>query len=501
MNFDYIIVQAGGKGTRMGKETRNKPKALLPIENLPMIFHLFRKYPDKKFLIIGDYKFDVLKKYLDVFADVSYQMINANGKKGTCGGLQQALSHIPTEDSFLLIWSDIILDKELSLEELPENNYVGLTFQMPCRWKFEDGIFSEERSENYGVAGVFLFQNKKVLFDVPIEGEFVRYLSQKDVLFDTFDIRFTDEFGLLEKYNQLKKAKCRPFNRITEYSDYIIKEGIDEQGRQLAQKEQDWYRKADEYGFQNMPMVFDINPLKLEKINGKNIYEYCDLATDKKKMILKQLIDCLKELHSYGSIETNENSLYDAYVGKTFSRLEKIRELVPFSDQEFIDINGKCCKNVFFYREEVEKKFAEYQVDRFSFIHGDCTFSNMMLRNDEQPVLIDPRGYFGYDQYYGDEAYDWAKLYYSIVGNYDQFNLKRFELSIEEHSVELKIQSSGWEDMEAYFFELLANQVDEQMIKLIHAIIWLSLTTYAWEDYDSICGAFYNGLLYLNDLI
>ena len=66
MNTDYIIVQAGGKGTRMEHLTVNKPKALVPINNLPMLFHMFRKYPDKRFIIIGDYKYEVLKKYLKV---------------------------------------------------------------------------------------------------------------------------------------------------------------------------------------------------------------------------------------------------------------------------------------------------------------------------------------------------------------------------------------------------------------------------------------------------
>ena len=50
--MEYIIVQAGGKGTRLGYLTQNKPKALVPIENKPMLFHLFNKYPDKRFIII-----------------------------------------------------------------------------------------------------------------------------------------------------------------------------------------------------------------------------------------------------------------------------------------------------------------------------------------------------------------------------------------------------------------------------------------------------------------
>ena len=48
MNPEYIIVHAGGKGTRLQHLTKNKPKALVPIGNLPMIFHLFRKFPKKK---------------------------------------------------------------------------------------------------------------------------------------------------------------------------------------------------------------------------------------------------------------------------------------------------------------------------------------------------------------------------------------------------------------------------------------------------------------------
>ena len=55
--------------------------------------------------------------------------------------------------------------------------------------------------------------------------------------------------------------------------------------------------------------------------------------------------------------------------------------------------------------------------------------------------------------------------------------------------------------MKDYFLNLVKDEADKDIIKLIHAIIWLSLTTYAWEDYDSICGAFYNGLYYLEEVL
>ena len=141
----------------------------------------------------------------------------------------------------------------------------------------------------------------------------------------------------------------------------------------------------------------------------------------------------------------------------------------------------------------------QYAPKKFVLLHGDCTFSNIMLGKDIDPVLIDPRGYFGKTEFFGDAAYDWAKLYYSLSGNYDQFNLKRFHLNISEKAVELEISSNHWEELEDYFFELLNGEVTRRQMKLLQAVIWLGLTTYAWENYDSICGAFYNGLLYLEE--
>lgn len=236
--LNYIIVQAGGKGTRMEALTRNKPKALVPVNNLPMIMHLFRKYPDKRFIIIGDYKYEVLESYLREFANVDYKMICATGKSGTCSGLKEAVELIPEQQRFMLIWCDLVLPDDY---ELPE------------------------------------------------------------------------------------------------------------------------------------------------------------------------------------------------------------------------------------------------------------TSNNVML--------IDPRGYFGNTEIYGDVAYDWVKLYYSLYSNYDQFNLKRFNLYINKRDVMLEITSNKWEKLEDDFFDFVGDEITPKQMKLLLAITWLSLTTYAWEDYDSICGAFYNGLYYLEEAL
>ncbi len=501
MTPEYIVVQAGGKGTRLGYLTNNKPKALVAIDNLPMIFHLFRKYPSSKFVIIGDYHYDVLEKYLKAFADVTYELVCATGKKGTCAGMREALNRIPKETPFLLIWSDLILPKDLVLPENP-GNYIGVAKDFRCRWKYENYIFEETCSKQFGVAGMFVFQDAAIIKDVPEEGEFVRWLSTLGIKFESLDLYNIKEYGLLEDYKKLDSAKCRPFNRTYIEGKYFVKEAINEQGRVLAIREAAWYKEIENHMCQYIPHIVNYSPLKMEYISGKSVYKYTNLSREEKSEILCQIVACIKSVQAIGSIPADKLSFDDAYIGKTFKRLEKVCDLVPFAKDKFIIINGKKCRNVFYCRELLEKSINKYMPKTFRFIHGDCTFSNVMLReSNHTPILIDPRGYFGYTELYGDAAYDWAKLYYSVVGNYDQFNRKRFVLTIRETDVELKIESNGWEEFEGEFFDLIGDAVSPHQIHLLHAIIWLSLTTYAWEDYDSLCGAFYNGVYYLEEAL
>lgn len=191
------------------------------------------------------------------------------------------------------------------------------------------------------------------------------------------------------------------------------------------------------------------------------------------------------------------------YITKTFDRLATVEELVPFAKDEFVTVNGVKCANIFAIKDRVINDIRTMYPEKFTFIHGDCTFHNIMIETEGvRPVFIDPRGYFGKTKFFGDVDYDWAKLYYSVVGDYDQFNRKNFSLEIKEKDVDLEIVSNNWKWLEAEFFEITG--ANRKKIKLLHAIIWLSLTTYVWEDYDAICGAFYKGLLelqkYLDDV-
>lgn len=500
---EYIIIQAGGKGTRLGQLTHNKPKGIVPVNNLPIIFHLFRQYPDRKFIIIGDYKHEVLEEYLESFCDVEYLTVRAEGK-GTIAGIQDALKYIPNGKRFMIVWSDLILDPNLDIDMDKAPNYIGISKDFECRWSFYDGTCVEERSQDNGIAGLFIFNDKETLKDLPNEGELVRWFSEhKEIRFDELSLERTKEIGTMLAYeaNHEKGYTCRPFNSMEIDGDIIIKRPVDKQGEKLAIDERAWYKEVTKYGFKQIPKIYEFEPLKMQKIDGLNIFK-AELSLDEKKRVIDNLVDSLHTLHSFRHEAPDQYSNMEAYYTKTIGRISKIRDLVPFADYRTIHINGKEYKNPYFYKKEFRKAVVDMLLtpEDFVLLHGDCTFSNTMVNKDLNVIFLDPRGYFGHTKMVGDEAYDWSKAYYSIYGDYDRFNNKEFSLDIGDGKVSISIETNGWKDVADYFLQKFDEQMQKK-IKFIHAIIWLSLTTYAWEDYDSICGAFYNGTMLMDEFL
>lgn len=503
MNLDYIIVQAGGKGTRLKHLTHNRPKAIVPVNNRPILFHLFERFPKANFIIIGDYKYDVLKSYLENFAPVKFLCIHAEGEGNACG-IQNALSCIPDGKSFMLLWSDLLLDTNLDFESLESGNYIGTTNKFKCSWKFENNILEKSASDKNGLAGFFLFANKNALADIPNTGSFAQWLKGKNISLKPIDMIDTKELGTFETIKQVDRSnqnRCRPYNKMTFESDRVKKEGLTEEGKVLIQREVAWYETVSKNSFTGIPKIYSLNPLVMEKIDGDNIFK-ANLNNEQKKETIDRLVEKLNELHNMQKSVPNVFDMQEDYYSKTMKRLYSIRSSIPFADEPFITINEKKCKNVLRFSSEFQdivNHIISEKVD-FGIIHGDGTLTNTLIDNDGKIYFIDARGYFGKTPLVGDVYYDWAKLYYSIEGSFDQFNIKNFELNISEKEVSYKIAPSGWENLTEYFLRKIP-ACNEFRIKLIHSIIWLSLASHCWEDYDSMCLAFYNGLYLLNELM
>ena len=499
MKFEYIIVQCGGLGTRLEHHTRNKPKALVAARNLPIIFHLFQLYPKKKFIIISDYKSDILNDYLETFAKIEYIPVETR-EPGNVSGIKHALEFIPNDEAFMLLWSDLILD--FSTDDLPTRNYVGVTKKFRCSWKFENHVLEKVSTDSHGVAGCFLFENKSLLKNIPTVGSFTKFLKNFEQELFEMDMQDSIEIGSiesLEKYDPMDN-RCRPYNKITFIGDRVIKEGLTAEAEILLDRERDWYEKISAYDFHGIPKIFSMRPLTMQRIHGTNIFR-ADIAEDRKPAVLKKFVETLRGIHELERFPANPFDMQKDYYQKTIDRLEKIQSAIPFATRSEFYINSRLCKNPLLHKDLFRKVVDKImrQPSQFGIIHGDCTFTNSLIDSDENIFFIDARGYFGNTKLIGDVYYDWAKIYYSIVGRFDKFNVKKFQLTIGE-KISYEIEKSGWEHLEEYFFELLPN-LDRKKIRFVHAIIWLSLASHCWDDFDSMCLAFYNGTFLWNEAV
>ena len=501
-----IIVQAGGKGTRLGSLTQNKPKCLVSIQGKPLLYHLFSLYPNSSFQVIGDYKSDVLETYLSVVPPKckKVQFIKASGT-GTGSGISQALKNIGENEDILVVWCDLILAKDyLNFAGLElDSPQIGLSRSFPCRWSLNnDGKIVHEASEQRGVAGFFRFPDKSFISDIPESAEFVRWLSHKNLKFQTVFLDDALEVGTTKAYEaaQATQSHTRFFNKLDYESDRVTKRCVDPDYDHLIANECHWYEYVKSQKYQQIPKIYATEPLTLEKIEGYHPFEVDSNNLTQIQKILNSAIKALQDLHKLDEKTASLECLKANYIDKTRDRVESVAPLIQGFELETITVNGLECRNPFHDRYSwIFKQAEEYLLSTqssFCPIHGDPTFSNMLYSTArEEVVLFDPRGYFGKTKIFGDPDYDWAKLYYSVVGNYDAFNRRQFVLydhGVGDYVIHMKLSH----------YSRIASELTRQLpnpcrVELLHALIWLALTSYASDDIDSIRGAFYLGVYYL----
>lgn len=78
-----LVVLAGGYGTRISEETDNKPKPMIEIGGMPIIWHILKYYSSfgiNNFIICCGYKGYILKEFFNNYAlhrsDVSFDLVN-----------------------------------------------------------------------------------------------------------------------------------------------------------------------------------------------------------------------------------------------------------------------------------------------------------------------------------------------------------------------------------------------------------------------------------------
>lgn len=134
-----VVINAGGKGTRLDPFTRVLPKPLVPVGELPIIEHIMREYKSygcSDFHIIVNYKRDLMKAYFSEENNgsdkYSIQWYDEEEPLGTGGGLSLLKGKINTTFFFSNCDALLISNYESMLKFHREN---GNVITMICAYK------------------------------------------------------------------------------------------------------------------------------------------------------------------------------------------------------------------------------------------------------------------------------------------------------------------------------------------------------------------------------
>ena len=397
-----------------------------------------------------------------------------------------------------MTWADLFFEKQPTFE-FPfithrKDVLVGLSNTFKCRWRLEEyNQFVNKSSTECGVAGFFVFRDKSYFKNLNIDKSLVRGFLRDCYLPENIDSFYLDgcfEVGDKEKYEEIlsKKVTHRFFNKVEIVDDKVYKSCIVPEYDNVHENEKEWYKFLDGK-FSRIPKVYSVDPLIMQKIDGKHLWE----VNENKSTIIENYCDTFDALHSIGSVKGSSGECMSVYFTKSWKRVSEVGCFLKYVNQSVIRINGVYCPNPIHDLSTFEDYISGIvDVKEYNVIHGDPSFSNSLVDKDNQIWLIDPRGSFGKTKIYGDKRYDWAKLYYSAVGNYDSMNSKKFSVKISDiPEVELEIASNGYEEYGEMILE--RSGMSQREMDLIHATLWLSLTGYVKEDIEAALFSFYMG--------
>ena len=113
------IVLAAGKGTRLGDLTKDIPKPMLPVNGVPLLERILLWLKNNGIHEIGVNLFTMPEKIIDYFGTgaklgVEIHYIQEKELSGTAGALPKFADWLDNEESFLVVYGDILTDQDLT---------------------------------------------------------------------------------------------------------------------------------------------------------------------------------------------------------------------------------------------------------------------------------------------------------------------------------------------------------------------------------------------------
>lgn len=249
-----VVILAGGYGTRISEESQYKPKPMIEIGSMPILWHIMKEYFSygyQEFIICAGYKQYVIKEYFsDYFlhkSNVTYDftsgknemVIHSNsteawkvtvvdtGLNTMTGGRLKRIKEFIGEESFLMTYGDGVCD--VNIRELVEFHSKGgalatLTAVQPggrfgslvINGQSKIRQFAEKRQEDGGwVNGGYMV----------LEPEVLDYIDGDNTSFEREPLERLAKEGQLEAYKHKGFWQCMDTMRDKELLEALWRSG------------------------------------------------------------------------------------------------------------------------------------------------------------------------------------------------------------------------------------------------------------------------------------
>ena len=221
-----VVILCGGLGTRIGHETKYKPKPMIKIDNKPIIWHvmkIYQKFGYSDFILSAGYKYNIIKNYFKNTKEFNVKVVNT-GLNTNTGGRILLLKKYIKENLFLMTYGDGICDvninKVIDFHKINKSIATLTAVHPPVRFgelKFNKNkikSFVEKPQAGTGwVNGGFFVLDKKIF----------KYIDSKNIVFEKEPLTNLCKINKLSGFKHKGFWQCMDTVRDQNYLRYLIK--------------------------------------------------------------------------------------------------------------------------------------------------------------------------------------------------------------------------------------------------------------------------------------
>ena len=500
MNQYKVLIPSAGLGTRLGDFSKNLNKALVSLDNKPVISHVIEKFPKHIEIVVAlGHKGDLVKDYLQMaHSDRQITCVDIENYCGNGSGLGLTILECKEylQCPFVFCPNDTVI-----LEEVPEpvTNWVGYaevennhhyrSFKLSDDGLVErvcekEEILSYDTKPYIGLAGI---KDYETFWKAMEDGK--KYGS----------IKIGESYGLREMVKQNISIQANKFTwydtgnleSLTAARELVKSKDAPE----ILEKANEaiWFVNDRVIKYNSDPKFISNRAQRANLLKGyvpeitsvkNNMYSYRMLtgktmskATNQKTF--KKLLDYLMFFWEPVELDKQQAKGFNEVCRKFYKeKTEKRIELYfnRFSEKDCVEkINGSNVPTIQELLERVDwQKLFHGSASR---MHGDLHFENILVAETGDFYLLDWRQDFGGITEYGDIYYDLAKLLHGLIVSHELINKNHYEINQMDNVITYDLyRKHCLVENEKQFYDFLhEHNFDVYKVKLLTSLIFLNI--------------------------